>query len=125
MESLRDCVNRAVMVLNNSQAPHAAVAITSGGGADPPAADPAYYTTIGDATEGSEAAETTTWTYGDKDGSDNVKGLRFYAMTRAAYYHAGDKTVYGYVRLIKVDKNGKIYSVGAETRVEIDATEVY
>jgi hypothetical protein len=43
-------------------------------------------------------------------------------MTRVAYYHAGHKKVYGYVRLVKFDKYGRLYSVGAETRVEIDAT---
>ncbi len=93
-----------------------------GGAGDPPPTDPATYVTIGSAAEGNEAAETTTWNYGtDGEGGDG-KGIWFYAQSRSAYYHAGDKKVYGYVRKIKVDTYGRIYEIGAETRFEIDAT---
>jgi len=72
--------------------------------------------TIGSAAEGAEAAETTTWTYA------GTNGLKLYAMTRVAYYDAGDETVYGYVRLLTFDKYGRLYSIGAETRISIDVT---
>jgi hypothetical protein len=74
---------------------------------------------IGDATEGTEAIETTTW---DVDSQATTKdGLQLYAMTRVAYYHAGDKKLYGYTRLLTFDVKGRLKSVGAEVQVEIDA----
>jgi hypothetical protein len=89
-----------------------------GGGGVP--ADPDPYTTIGGTTEGSEAADSTTWTYGDVDGGGVKKGLRLYVQTRQAYFHAGDHKWYAYVRLMKFSAGGLLYSVGAETRVEIE-----
>jgi hypothetical protein len=117
LEDVRRTVAAVVAVVNESKVPYVAHSIVGGGGAgSPPTEDPSSYNTIGDATEGNEGEETTTHTY------DGTKGLYFYAMTRVAYYHAGHKKVYGYVRLVKFDKYGRLYSVGAETRVEIDAT---
>jgi hypothetical protein len=86
-----------------------------------PPTDPTVYTTIGDTTEGTEAADTDTWTYGDVDGSGNKKGLRLYIQTRQAYFHAGDHKWYAYVRLLTFATSGLLYSVGAETRVEIES----
>ena len=85
-------------------------------GIEPPEDPGAAVVTIGDTTEGAEAAEGTTWTYA------GVNGLKLYAMTRVAYYDAGDKILYGYVRLLTFDKYGRLYSTGAETRVSIDVT---
>ena len=85
-------------------------------GIEPPEDPGTDVVTIGDATEGSEAAETTTWTYA------GTNGLKLYAMTRVAYYDAGDEILYGYVRLLTFDKYGRLYSAGAETRVSIDVT---
>lgn len=73
-------------------------------------------TTIGSAAEGSEAAETTTWTY------DGALGLKLYAFTRVAYFDAGNKILYGYVRLLTFDKYGRLYAAGAESRVSVDVT---
>lgn len=89
-------------------------------GAAPVPTDPSPYTTIGGTTEGDEAAATNTWTYGDESAGEKI-GCRLYVQTRQAYFHAGDKKWYAYVRLIKISKDGLIYSVGSETRVEIDA----
>ena len=86
------------------------------GGVSEPEDPGAAVVTIGSAAEGSEAAETTTWTYA------GTNGLKLYAMTRTAYYHAGDKILYGYVRLLTFDKYGRLYSAGAETRVSVDVT---
>ena len=69
-------------------------------------------------SEGAEAADTTA-----VDPGSSTTYVRAYAMTRVAYYHAGDKKLYGYVRALTFDQYGHLQRVGAETRVEIDATE--
>ena len=88
--------------------------IGSAGGDGGTAEDPATYDTIGGTTEGNEAADDGDWTAG------GANGLWLYAQTRHAYYHGGDKKWYAYVRKIVVDASGRIYSVGGETRVEIE-----
>ena len=70
--------------------------------------------TIGTNDEGLGPAEATAWP------DDPRQGLKLYAMTRVAYYNAGDEKLYGYVRLLTFDSGGRLYSVGAETRVTID-----
>lgn len=84
-----------------------------GGGAEDPGTT---IETVGAATEGSETAETTSFTVGT-----NSKGLALWICSRVVYNESGDKKLYGYARKLTVDKNGKIYSIGAETRYEIDA----
>ena len=74
--------------------------------------------TIGSAAEGSETAEASTWTAG------GANGLAVYQMTRVAYYDAGNETLYGYIRLFTYNRFGGLYSVGAETRIEIDVPVV-
>jgi hypothetical protein len=69
--------------------------------------------------EGTEAADAVTVEPG---GNDDLKPIRLYAMTRVAYYHAGDKKLYGYVRAVTFDAWGHLQEIGAETRVEIDVT---
>jgi hypothetical protein len=71
--------------------------------------------TVGSAAEGNEAAEGTTFTV------DGTNGLKLYQCTRVGYFHGGDKKLYGYFRLLTFDRFGRLYSVGGETRVEIDA----
>jgi hypothetical protein len=44
-------------------------------------------------------------------------------MSRKAYFHGGDKKLYGYVRECLFDVYGRLYSVGVETRVELDPTD--
>ena len=74
---------------------------------------------VGEAvSEGAEAAETTDQAVGDLG-----QPLRLYAMTRVAYYHEGDKKLYGYVRALTIDAFGHITHVSGETRVEVDVTE--
>jgi len=76
--------------------------------------------TIGSAAEGSEAAETTAW---ENYTLATIKPLDLWVQTRTAYFHAGDKKLYGYFRKLSFDTQGKLYAVSAETRVEIDAAE--
>jgi hypothetical protein len=69
---------------------------------------------VGDTDEGSEAADTTEWARGDGP-------LTLQIMTRVAYFHAGDKKLYGYIREYKWDAIGMLLSVSGETRIELDA----
>jgi hypothetical protein len=69
--------------------------------------------------EGTEAADAAAEDVGDEA---DAKPIRLYAMTRVAYYHAGDKKLYGYVRAMTFDAWGHLQEIGAETRVEIDVT---
>jgi hypothetical protein len=118
LEDVRRTVAAVVAVVNESKVPYFAHAIVGGGGAgDPPTEDPSSYNTIGGTTEGAEAANSATHTY------DGTKGLYLYAVTRVGYFESGDQTLYGYVRLLKFDKYGRLYSVGAETRFTIDVPE--
>jgi len=73
--------------------------------------------TLGTNTEGNEAADATTWTYA------GTNGLEEWYCSRIGYFHAGDAKLYMYLRKRTYDKNGQLYSVSAETRVEVDAPE--
>jgi hypothetical protein len=84
------------------------------GGAENPGAN---VTTIGAAEEGSETANSSTWTAG------GTNGLALYEVTRIVYNHTSALTLYAYVRLLTFDKYGRLYSVGAETRVAVDVPE--
>jgi len=72
--------------------------------------------TLGAASEGTETALSDSWSVG---GSGN--GLAIYKVTRTVYNHAGDKKLYEFLRLFTYDDCGRLYSVSAETRVEVDA----
>lgn len=72
--------------------------------------------TLGANTEGSETADTTTWT------AAGTNGLEEWYVSRTVYNHSGDKKLYSYLRKRTYDKYGRLYSVSAETRVEVDAT---
>ena len=63
---------------------------------------------------GAEAASGDTWTAGGTD------GLALWIETRARYYHAGDQKWYAYSRLFTWDALGKLYSVSAETRIDVE-----
>lgn len=71
--------------------------------------------TIGGDTEGSEAAETTTW---DRDADEQP--LTIHMVTRVAFYDAGDQKLYGYIRTFCYDDMGLLRSVSGEVRVSID-----
>ena len=75
--------------------------------------------TIGVLTEGTEAAYTDTWNAGT-----TANGLTFHKMVRVGYFHAGDETLYGYIRTEVHDELGHLLSVSAETRVAIDVPAV-
>lgn len=83
-----------------------------------PIGETASPTTLGAASEGSEAADSSTWSR-----TTNGTPLQIYIQTRTAYYDAGDEKLYGYFRLFTYDACGLLISVGAETRVEVDVPE--
>jgi len=76
---------------------------------------------LGSDTEGTEAALTTSWTTGTEDGA---KGLAEWYVSRVVYNHEGDKVLYAFLRKRTYDQYGRLYSVSAETRVNVDATAV-
>ena len=71
--------------------------------------------TLGANSLGAEAADSNTWTAGA------TNGLAVWIETRARYYHAGDQKWYAYARKFTYTANGNLYSVSAETRIEVEA----
>lgn len=90
--------------------------IPMGGGA---AEDPgASIDTLGAASEGSETASSATWTAGGSN------GLAEWYVSRVVYNHSGNRVIYAFLRKRTYDNNGRLYSVSAETRVEVDTPVV-
>jgi hypothetical protein len=82
------------------------------------ATDPgAAVVTIGANAEGDEDELTDTWTAG------TTNGLKEWYVARIVYKHTGDKKLYAFLRYRIFDRNGMLYYVSAETRVEVDAAE--
>jgi len=63
-----------------------------------------------------EAADTDDWNLLDGTGV-------LWLVTRVAFDHTGDSTLYGYRRAIYFDEDGRITSVSAETRYTIETPE--
>ena len=89
---------------------------TVGGGGGGAPASPSSATTVGSTAEGSESADSASWTAGSS------AGLKLYVLTRVAYNESGDKALYGFKRLLTFDSQGRLYSVGGESRFTIDQT---
>ena len=68
-----------------------------------------------------ETAQADTWDRTDQGTDDGVDILW---TTRIAYNHGGDKKLYAFRRTMTFDSAGMLITMSAETRVEIDATEV-
>lgn len=75
-------------------------------------------TTLGSSSEGSETADTTSWTR-----SSSGAPLDVWQVCRTVYNHAGDKKLYSFVRKFSYDSLGLLIAVSAETRIEVDAAE--
>jgi hypothetical protein len=71
-------------------------------------------TTIGGYVEGSETASTDTWLL------SSGYAVTLWVTTRAVYNEAGDGILYEYRRPVTFDTTGKLYSIGAETRIIVD-----
>ena len=72
-------------------------------------------TTTANGGEGNAAAQTNTWTFG------GTNGVAVTVQTRTYYDHtASTPVLYGYYRTFTFDRNGKVYSISAETRYTID-----
>ena len=86
------------------------------GGSRP--SDPSSPTELGQNTEGSESALTTTY-----DGtSGSAPGLKVWVITRMVFNESGDKKLYAYVRPLTFPA-AIAPTVGAETRIEVDAPQ--
>lgn len=73
-------------------------------------------TTIGAASEGSEAADSSSHSGGG--------AVEIWFQSRTGYFQAGDKKLYAYMRKITFDSKGHYRGVSGETRVEVFATEI-
>ena len=81
--------------------------------------NPSSKTSLTVSGEGSAAAQTTSWTFG------GTQGVQVTLQTRTYYDHtASTPVLYGYYRTFTFDRNGKLYSISAETRYEIDTPVV-
>lgn len=81
--------------------------------------DPTSYADLTTSGEGTAAAKTNNWTY------NGTSGVKVTKQTRTYYDHTSSSPVlYGYYRTFLYDKNGRLYSVSAETRYEIDTPVV-
>lgn len=96
-------------------APYGSEIPLGGGAAENPGAT---ITTIGAASEGADAASTNTWTAG------TANGLSEWYVSRVVYNHTGDKKLYSFLRKRTYDSSGRLYSISAETRVEVDTPVV-
>lgn len=68
-----------------------------------------------------EAAQTDAWDRASPpEGKD---GVSIRHQTRTAYVHDGDEKLYAYYRTFTYDSSGKLATISAETRVEVDAPD--
>lgn len=80
-----------------------------------PAENPSSKTNLTVSGEGSDTASNTTWTAGGNN------GVQVTVQTRTYYNHsAATPKLYGFQRTYTFDKYGRLYSVSAESRYEID-----
>ena len=77
--------------------------------------NPGNGTTLGSAAEGTEAALSTTWV------ANASTPLDMWVVSRVVYNHAGNRVLYKMMRRMRFTQFGRLYSVGAETRVDVDA----
>jgi hypothetical protein len=79
------------------------------------AQSPGSPTAVGSTSGTDETADSGTWTAG-------TAGIALETW-RTSYNSAGDKKLYGFHRTLTFDLTGRLYSVGAETRVTIDTPD--
>jgi hypothetical protein len=75
-------------------------------------------TTVGSATEGSETADTASWSR-----ATSATPVNLYCVSRVVYNASGDQTLYQFMRELSFDARGLLLAVSAETRVTVDVTE--
>lgn len=80
---------------------------------------PKDLTVSGEGTAAAKTGSSNQWT------CDGTQGVKFTVQTRTYYDHtASTPVLYGYYRTFTFDRNGRLYSVSAETRYEIDTPVV-
>ena len=76
---------------------------------------PKDLTVSGEGTAAAKTGDNNAWT------CDGTQGVTFTVQTRTYYDHtASTPVLYGYYRTFTFDRNGKLYSISAETRYTID-----
>jgi hypothetical protein len=75
-------------------------------------------TTIGAAAEGSESADTASWSR-----ATSATPVNLYCVSRVVYNASGDQTLYQFMRELSFDARGQLLAVSAEMRVTVDVTE--
>jgi hypothetical protein len=80
---------------------------------------------IGASTEGSETASASTWNRASATSGTDYGDIpiELWVQTRTVYNEAGDEKLYAFVRKLTFDAGGRLASVSAETRVEVDIPE--
>lgn len=80
---------------------------------------PKNLTVSGEGTAAAKTGSSNQWT------CDGTQGVTFTVQTRTYYDHtASTPVLYGFYRTFTYDRNGRLYSVSAETRYEIDTPVV-
>ena len=80
---------------------------------------PSSTTSLTVSGEGTAAAQTNSWVF------DGTHSVAVTLQTRTFYDHTATTPVlYGYYRTFTYDRNGKLYSISAETRYAIDTPVV-
>jgi len=71
--------------------------------------------------EHADAADASTWDRDDQ--ATDERGVKVTVQTGTRYDHSATYKLYAYLRDCTFDADGHLVSIGAETRVEIDAAE--
>jgi hypothetical protein len=72
-------------------------------------------TTLGSNVEGSETADSTSWTW-----TNGGPPVEVWMQSRTVYNESGDQKLYEYFRKWTIDTQGFVYSISGETRVIVD-----
>jgi hypothetical protein len=82
--------------------------------------------TLGDGTEGTETADTHTWTRAAVTDGVNYGDcpIEEWYVSRIVYNDTGDQVLYSMMRKRTYSADGRLVSISAETRVSVDTTEL-
>ena len=86
------------------------------GSSDAPPSNPATTTTLGPHDTGESALDNSQV-------CDGSNGIKLWVVTGVVYNPSGDHIIYGFRRLITITPNGRVYSVGAETKFTVATPE--
>lgn len=73
-------------------------------------------TALGSSSEGSESADSSTWTRG----LATTDGVTLWVTCRVVWNETGDKVLYSFARQLLFDSCGLLRKISAETRINVD-----